>query len=59
MINILLFFRGFFPKGNGEVELTINPVRELSCVNLTDFGKLAQIHGKAFVAGSLPIKVSH
>eukprot|EP00794_Sanderia_malayensis_P007830 gene7830-8680_t len=50
--------RGFFPKGNGEVELTVNPVKQLSAINLTEFGRLGSIRGTSFVAGALPIKVA-
>lgn len=36
------------------------PVKEaLKPVNLTDFGKLTRITGRAFVAGSLPVKIAH
>lgn len=57
-MNFNILRRGFFPKGNGEVEVEINPVKEIRPVDMTDFGTLAEIRGKAFVAGALPIKVA-
>lgn len=36
----------------------MTPVKQLSPINLTDRGTVTKIHGRAFVAGALPIKVS-
>lgn len=49
--------RGYFPKGGGEVRVTVKPVKQLQPVDLTKFGTLLRITGRAFVAGSLPFKV--
>lgn len=53
----LFYFRGYFPKGGGEVELQISPVTTLSPINITKFGSLTRIWGRSYVAGVLPIKV--
>ena len=34
------------------------PLRELKPIDLTDFGKISSISGRAFTAGVLPIKVT-
>ncbi len=49
--------RGYYPKGGGEVVLKVNPVKELSPINLTERGNITKIYGRAFVAGVLPFKV--
>lgn len=54
-----LLRRGYFPKGGGEVIIDINPVEQLTPVNLTDRGKIAKIFGWSFVAGTLPERLSH
>ena len=51
--------RGYYPKGNGEVFLKIQPVSELKPIDLTDFGSLKRIYGRSFVAGHLPMDVPH
>ncbi|KAM3876447.1 RNA 3'-terminal phosphate cyclase [Diretmus argenteus] len=50
--------RGYFPKGGGEIVVTVNPVKELSPVTMTDRGKITKIYGRAFVAGVLPFKLA-
>ncbi|KAK7889159.1 hypothetical protein WMY93_024719 [Mugilogobius chulae] len=50
--------RGFYPKGGGEVQVTVNPVKELLPVVLTDRGTITKIYGRAFVAGVLPFKLA-
>ncbi len=53
-------YRGYYPRGGGEVYLKSEPIKEpLKAVNLTDFGKLVRITGRAFVAGSLSVKIAH
>lgn len=37
-----------------EVKPIVNPLKS---VNITDFGELVSVHGIAYVAGALPIKV--
>lgn len=50
-------YRGYFPKGGGEVEVRISPVETLKPIHLTTFGTLTRIWGRSYVAGILPIKV--
>lgn len=49
--------RGYYPKGGGEVMVTVNPVKELQPVTMTERGNITKIHGRAYVAGVLPFKV--
>lgn len=49
--------RGYYPKGGGEVVATVNPVKELQPINMTERGTITKIYGRAFVAGVLPFKV--
>ncbi|CAH1772764.1 unnamed protein product [Owenia fusiformis] len=50
--------RGYYPKGGGEVRITIHPIKQLNAVDMTDLGKVDSISGRAFVAGALPKKVA-
>ncbi|XP_033636521.1 RNA 3'-terminal phosphate cyclase-like [Asterias rubens] len=50
--------RGYFPKGGGEIQVRTVPVKQLKAVDMTDRGDLVKIHGRAFVAGVLPIKIA-
>lgn len=50
--------RGFNPQGGGEVTLSAKPIRQLNPVQLTEFGTLKRIYGRAFVAGILAIKIA-
>lgn len=50
--------RGFYPKGGGEVVVTVNPVKELRPVTMLERGNITKIHGRAYVAGVLPFKVN-
>lgn len=44
--------RGYFPKGGGEIELKIQPVRgPIPAVTLTNRGDVTRIMGRAYVAG--------
>ncbi len=36
--------RGYYPKGGGEVVLKVNPVKELSPINLTERGNITKIY---------------
>lgn len=54
---IVLVARGYYPKGGGEVVVTVNPVKELQPVLMTERGTITKIYGRAFVAGVLPFKV--
>ncbi|XP_050315583.1 RNA 3'-terminal phosphate cyclase [Anthonomus grandis grandis] len=46
--------RGYFPKGGGEVIVTIQPVKELHGIKLLNQGKVMSIQGWSFVAGVIP-----
>ncbi|XP_061594856.1 RNA 3'-terminal phosphate cyclase [Cololabis saira] len=50
--------RGYYPKGGGEILATVNPVKELQPVNMTERGNITKIHGRAYVAGVLPYKLA-
>jgi len=50
--------KGFFPKGGGEVNLYINPIKYIKPINRVDVGNIVSLTGWCFVAGSLPIKVA-
>uniref|UniRef100_A0A8C2AUV9 RNA 3'-terminal phosphate cyclase n=1 Tax=Cyprinus carpio TaxID=7962 RepID=A0A8C2AUV9_CYPCA len=39
-----LKMRGYYPKGGGEVVLKVNPVKELSPINLTERGNITKIY---------------
>ena len=49
--------RGYYPKGGGEVIVTVQPVSQLKAVEMVDPGSVIKITGTAFVAGVLPVKV--
>uniref|UniRef100_A0AAX7T0H9 RNA 3'-terminal phosphate cyclase n=1 Tax=Astatotilapia calliptera TaxID=8154 RepID=A0AAX7T0H9_ASTCA len=49
---------GFYPKGGGEVMVTVNPVKELTPVTMTERGNITKIYGRAYVAGVLPFKLA-
>ena len=55
-LNILK--RGYYPKGGGEVYIKTHPVNKLDPIDLTEFGNLNRIYGRAFVAGFLPFKIA-
>ncbi|RZC42207.1 RNA 3'-terminal phosphate cyclase [Asbolus verrucosus] len=54
-----LIRRGYFPKGGGEVVINIEPIFKLDPVNMTKRGYITSVFGWSFVAGTLPIKLSH
>ncbi|XP_046637601.1 RNA 3'-terminal phosphate cyclase-like [Daphnia pulicaria] len=54
-----LIRRGFYPKGGGEVDLTVEPVKQLSCVTLDQPQTIKCVHGISFVAGTIPIRVAN
>lgn len=45
--------RGYYPKGGGDVRVTINPIDQLTSIDLTDFGEIKRFFGRSFVAGNL------
>ena len=50
--------RGYYPEGGGEVLVTVNPIKQLSPVTMTERGTITKIYGRSFVAGVLPYKVT-
>ena len=52
------FSRGYYPKGGGEVRITVEPISQLKAVTMVDSGSVIKLMGQAFVAGVLPIKVN-
>ncbi|XP_063962676.1 RNA 3'-terminal phosphate cyclase-like [Lytechinus pictus] len=50
--------RGYYPKGGGEIQVIARPVRDLSPITLTEVGSVTRVTGRAFVAGTLPRKLS-
>lgn len=56
---MFMLSRGYYPKGGGEVMVKVNPVKELSPINMTERGTITKIYGRAFVAGVLPYKVEY
>jgi hypothetical protein len=50
--------RGYYPQGQGEVNLKTFPVKHLNPINITNFGKLKRIYGRIFVAGNYPISMA-
>lgn len=57
--NIRLIRRGFYPRGGGEVIVEANPISSLRSVELLDRGNVVQVTGRAFVAGTLPVRLAH
>ncbi|KAL5021641.1 hypothetical protein ScPMuIL_000796 [Solemya velum] len=51
--------RGYFPKGGGEVVVRGYPAKQLTAVNMTDFGEVRRIYGRSFAAGVIPKRVAH
>lgn len=48
--------RGYYPKGGGEVQLTVEPLKEgqtLSSFDLTERGDVLRIHGRIFISGNV------
>lgn len=50
--------RGYFPKGGGQIQVTVKPVKQLRPLQLLERGSLARITGRAFVAGILPFRIA-
>lgn len=49
--------RGYFPRGGGHVEIDINPVRIVKCVNNTNFGDISDVFGWCFITKNISNKV--
>ncbi|KAL0278217.1 UNVERIFIED_CONTAM: hypothetical protein PYX00_000099 [Menopon gallinae] len=56
--NCKIVRRGFYPAGNGQIEIDTSGPNELKSVELTDFGEVNYISGEAFVAGVLPFRMA-
>ncbi|CAF1421308.1 unnamed protein product [Adineta ricciae] len=56
--NLNIVRRGYYPKGGGDVRITIDPVEQLNAVDLTEFGQINRFFGRSFVAGNLPLQVA-
>ncbi|XP_058066956.1 RNA 3'-terminal phosphate cyclase [Anopheles bellator] len=54
-----LIRRGYFPKGGGHCNVSINPVHSLKPIQLTDVGTVKFCYGWSYVAGALPIKIAY
>ncbi|CAF3605311.1 unnamed protein product [Rotaria sp. Silwood1] len=54
----LNFYRGYYPKGGGDVRISINPIDHLTAIDLTDFGQIKRFFGRSFVAGNLPKQIA-
>ena len=37
--------------------MTCSPIKRLQSIDLTEFGVMTKIYGRAFVAGVIPVKV--
>ena len=53
-----MLHRGFYPKGGGEIELTVAPIKSLTCAVLDQPQRLKSVRGVSFVSGTIPIRVS-
>ena len=53
----LKLFRGFYPKGGGQVNFSVEPVESLRGAFLDKPQKLKRVSGGAFVAGTISLEV--
>ncbi|CAF3536467.1 unnamed protein product [Adineta steineri] len=51
--------RGYYPKGGGDVRISINPIEQLTAIDLTDFGQIKRFFGRSFVAGNHSIEIAN
>lgn len=54
-----LIRRGYYPKGGGEVEVCVKPVKQLNSVEMLSQGYASSVYGWSFVAGTLPLHIAH
>lgn len=54
-----LIKRGYYPKGGGEVVLSVEPIKKIPSFEFVNAEKFITISGQSFVSGVLPIKVAH
>jgi RNA 3'-terminal phosphate cyclase (ATP) len=50
--------KGFFPRGGGEVNFFLKPVKQLQPITMTSPGVVQSIIGWSFTAGNLPQRVA-
>lgn len=53
-----MYFRGYYPKGGGEVHLKILPIKNLKGIEILNQGNIESIAGWAYVAGSIHLNVN-
>lgn len=53
-----MYFRGYYPKGGGEVHLKISPIKNLTSIEMLHQGNIESISGWAYVAGSIHLNVN-
>ncbi|KAJ8934959.1 hypothetical protein NQ318_007198 [Aromia moschata] len=53
-----LIKRGYYPKGGGEVKVTVQPIEILKAVEMTNQGTVREVYGWSFVAGTLPVSMA-
>ena len=53
-ISLKIIKRGFKPKGNGIINLKIQPIKMLKSVNFSDVGKYTKIRGTSYGAKISP-----
>ena len=50
--------KGFFPRGGGEVNFFLKPVKQLQPISMTSPGVVQSVIGWSFTAGNLPQRVA-
>eukprot|EP00039_Didymoeca_costata_P017726 m.330317 g.330317 ORF g.330317 m.330317 type:complete len:167 (+) comp16581_c0_seq2:531-1031(+) len=51
--------RGYFPRGGGVVQVTVQPVEELTPITMTQMGNITDVNIRSFIAGRLPIRIAN
>lgn len=54
-----LIKRGYYPRGGGEVVITVKPVKYLKAVELLEQGRVMSVYGWSFVAGNAPMHLAN
>ena len=57
-VELTIVRRGYYPRGGGEAVLKVQPVKNLTAVDLTERGDIKEVHVYSYVAGQLPNKLS-
>ena len=55
---VYMCVRGFYPRGGGEVRVSIQPVGSLSPIMLTDRGKVIEVLVEVYRAGAVHPKAN-